>query len=79
MTALLSCPTQVTGTLGPKGLTLNSDLRVSPKKRNPRKQEQKPPQSPIMSEMTLIHTSYRAWGEWVPQSSFLNLEIPREE
>lgn len=49
------------------------------KKRNPRKQEQKPPHSPVVSEMTLIHTSYRAWGEWVPQSSFLNLEIPREE
>lgn len=27
-----------------------------------------------MSEITLIHTSYRAWGEWIPESSFLNLE-----
>lgn len=40
------------------------------KRKNPRKQEQKPPHSPVMSEITLIHTSYRGWREWAPPKQF---------
>lgn len=34
---------------------------------------------PALSEMTLLHTSCKAWGEQVPQSCFLNLENVQEK